>query len=130
MAKTVQPKDLEAEISKILDKYENQVQENLEAVTKEIAQKGAKQIQANARQMFGGTGKYAKGWTTTDTGKRFAPGRTIHHKSMPGLPHLLENGHVSVVNGRRVGQAKAHPHIAPVEEKIIEEYQKGVMSKL
>ena len=130
MAKKVQPKDLTAEVDKILQKYENQVQENLASVTKEISKKGAKQIQANARQAVGGTGQYAKGWTVTDTGKRYAPGATIHHKTMPGLPHLLENGHISVVNGKRVGQAKAHPHIAPVEEKIIEEYQKGVLSKL
>ena len=61
MAKTI---NIETEIAKILTKYGDEVAENIQKVTKEIARKGAKAVKQNAQNSFGGTGKYAAGWTS------------------------------------------------------------------
>ena len=68
------------------------------------------------------TGKYSKGWRVkTEKGRGFI-NCTIHNATNYQLTHLLEKPHLTR-NGRRT---TPKVHIAPVEEKCIEEFQKGV----
>lgn len=120
----VKPDYLETSVMKILEKYGDDVKANIDQITKEMAKKGAKAV-SNASKQFKGSGEYAAGWTTKfDTGRLSSQG-TIYNKT-PGLPHLLEKGHAL----RGGGRAPAYPHIGPVEEKLVEEFQREVISKL
>lgn len=126
MAKSLQPDKLAKEIDKILEKYGDDVKANVAEITKEFAKKGAKAVSASAKQNFGGSGKYAAGWTSRFESGRVSAQGTIYNKDTPGLPHLLENGHAKRGGGRVSGR----PHISPVEEQLVKEYTEAVKKKL
>ena len=120
MAATTPDKFTQA-INKVLADYEKGMIADVNALTKKLTQQGAKEVKRASKQ-FGGTGVYADGWTSKfETGRLSAQG-TIYNKDVPGLPHLLENGHAKRNGGRVPGRA----HIAPVEEKLIKEFEKAV----
>lgn len=72
--------------------------------------------------------KYNHGWAIQR--EEFAA--IVYQKAQPTLTHLLEYGHDVIVNGRKVGEARAIPHIEPAneigkkyfEELIIEEVER------
>lgn len=107
-------------VAKILDEYEGDVRKNLDEVTKKIGKAGVKAIK-DASSIFGGTGKYKKSWTSKTEATPYGAEVTIYSR-LPGLPHLLENGHAKRNGGRVPGRV----HIAPVEKQLVEEYQKAV----
>lgn len=117
------------QVQRILDEYGDDVRDNVEEITKAVSKKAVKELKG-ASGIFGGSGKYARGWTVTNEKTRLGFTAVIHHKTQPGLPHLLEHGHVLVSNGRRAGRVAGREHIAPVEEKTIELYEREVVSKL
>lgn len=126
MARTTPLDRLAATIQNELADYAAGVTDTLKEATKKVTKAGVKAIRAEARQKFGGTGKYAKGWTSTvETGKHSAQG-VIYNKDVPGLPHLLEHGHANRGGGRTPGR----PHIAPVEEMIAQQFQQEVERNL
>ena len=125
MAKKIPVDRLSAEINKILTEYGNEVQENVDDAARRVTKAGAKAVRGNAQSTFrigNGEKNYAKGWTSKfETGRLSAQG-IIYNKDLPGLPHLLEHGHANRNGGRTPGRA----HIAPVEQKIIEDFEKAV----
>lgn len=125
MAKKVPIDNLRASCAKILAEYGEGLQTDLNDVVKDMTKKGVQAVKGNSRSMFGGTGKYANGWTSqVETGRMSAQG-TIYNK-IPGLPHLLENGHANRGGGRTPGRA----HIKPVEEELVKQFEQGVKQKL
>lgn len=126
MAKQVPIDKLALEVEKILEEYGNDVQWNINEIVKQMSKKGAKALKQESKNTFGGTGKYAAGWTsTTETGRLSAQG-TIYNKDLAGLPHLLEHGHANRGGGRTAGRV----HIAKVEEALVKEFESKVKSKL
>ena len=122
MAKKIPIDRLTAEINKILTEYGEEVQENVDDAARRVTKAGAKAVRGNASGSFGGTGKYAKGWKSKfETGRLSSQG-IIYNGDLPGLPHLLEHGHANRNGGRTPGRV----HIAPVEQKIIEDFEKAV----
>lgn len=106
--------------------YANGVTETLKEATKKVTKAGVSAIRAASREKFGGTGRYARGWTSTvETGKHSAQG-VIYNKDTPGLPHLLEHGHAKRGGGRVAGTK----HIAPVEEMIAQQFTEEVERNL
>ena len=69
-------------------------------------------MKSGAAAKFGGTGKYAEGWTSRFETERFSAQGIIYNKDVPGLPHLLEHGHAKRGGGRVPGRE----HVAPVEQ--------------
>lgn len=114
-----------ADVLKILSEYAGSVKENLDEVTKAVAKKGAQAVRRAAAGAVGGSGKYARGWTSKVEVGRLGVSGVIYNKT-PGLPHLLEYGHANRGGGRTPGR----PHIAPAEEQIVKEYEEEVKSKL
>ena len=105
--------DLEKQCKKILADYGKDVTKDMTEAVKKAARVGARKVKENA-SVFGGTGQYAKGWTSqVETGRVSAQG-TIYNRSLPGLPHLLEHGHAKRNGGRVPGRV----HIKPVEEEL------------
>lgn len=117
-------------IDEILKEYGDEVEKNIDEVTKKIGQKGAAAVRTSARSTFGGSGKYAKGWTATTQKMPHYTSVVIHNKAVPGLPHLLEHGHALVMGGRKLGEVSGREHIAPVESELIEQYQIKVIEVL
>lgn len=115
-------------INKVLQDYADEVSTNTTNAVKDVTKAAVNAVKANSRSEFDGTGKYAKGWTSTlETGRLSAQG-TVYNKDLPGLPHLLEHGHATRGGGR--APVSGIEHIAPVEEKIIEQFRKEIESKL
>ena len=125
MARKVSADAFADAVQKIFNEYRENIEDGLNDVTKALAKRGAKEVKAKARATFG-AGKYANGWTSQfDTG-RFSAQGTIYNGAVPGLPHLLENGHANRGGGRTPGRV----HIKPVEEELIRQYENEVKSKL
>ena len=116
---------LDVAIKKVLAEYGEDVQKNVSELSKKFAQKGAKAVKDAAKGAFKGK-KYANGWTSTFESGRLSAQGIIYNKATPGLPHLLEHGHAKRGGGRVPGRV----HIAPVEEKITEEFEKAVKNSL
>lgn len=126
MAK-ITPDNLSAEIDKILDEYSEDTTKTMDEVVKSVAKAGAKALQNASKSSFGGTGKYAKGWTAeSETVARYKTIWTIWNKNKPGFPHLLEYGHAKRNGGRTPGKT----HIEPVAEKLAVDFEKELESKL
>lgn len=120
-----------AEVGKILSKYEEEISDSLGEITQDVAKAGATAIKNEANEKFKDVhlkkGRYGSGWTTTITkDTRLNKVVTIHNAKYPGLPHLLENGHLNRNGSRTPGR----PHIAPVEDQIAEKFEKEVVTKL
>lgn len=113
-------------INQILTEYGDDIQELTTTAVQDVTKAAVKAVKANSRAYFGGTGKYAKGWTSqVETGRTSAQG-TIYNGSVPGLPHLLEKGHAKRGGGRTQGVE----HIAPVEEQVVEQFRKVLEEKI
>lgn len=127
MARKVPLDRLQASIDKILKEYGESVYKDTAKLTKEFAKKGATAVKQEAQSRGWGehTG-YAQGWTSTFEQGRLSAQGIIHNKKVPGLPHLLENGHAL----RGGGRTAARPHIKPVEEKVSEEFYKAVVESI
>ena len=122
MAKKIPIDRLSAEINKILTEYGEQVQQDVDEAAQRVTKAGVKAVRTNANSSFDGTGKYAKGWKSKFEKERLSSQGIIYNGDLPGLPHLLEHGHANRGGGRTPGRA----HIGPVEQKIIEDFEKAV----
>lgn len=107
-------------IAEILEEYGDEVQKDMDDVVKDVGKAGVKAIKS-ASGVFGGTGKYRKGWTSQTDTERYGSTVTIYNRT-PGLPHLLENGHAKRGGGRVPGKA----HIAPVEQELIKQFEEQI----
>lgn len=126
MARKTPVDKLSAEIGAILSEYGQDVEAEMEEAVKKVSKAGAKALRSKAKQTFKGSGAYAKGWTSTvETGGHSAQG-VIYNKDLPGLPHLLEHGHLNRDGSRTPGRA----HISVIEEQIIQDFtlevEKGI----
>lgn len=131
MAKKTSIDKFSAAIHDILAEYGDDVQENLADAVKQVSKKGAQAVKAAARSTFGGTGEYAAGWTSRAETGRFSAQGVIYNKDVPGLPHLLENGHVIRNGTRRVyGDLSGREHIKPVKDAIVKEFEAEVKKGL
>lgn len=134
MAQRVTIDSLASELNKILEEYGDEVDENLDQIVKKIGQKGAQLLRNESLDKFPDSGKhrrrYGSTWKTTAERRRLYTLVTIHN-AQPGLPHLLEYGHVvSNGTGRNLGHAAAHPHILTVEQRLVRDFETEVTTKL
>lgn len=103
--------DLSSIFKDIEVKSEYEIIEATKVASKKAADEGVKRLKVTSPKSKGHS-KYAKSWKV----KKIDDGYVIY-SDMPGLTHLLENGHDVIRNGIKVGRARAIPHIKPVEEE-------------
>lgn len=125
MAKRTSIDKMGLAIEKALKEYGDDVSENLNEITQKFAKAGVSALRSESQAKFGGTGAYARGWSSQFEETRLSSRATLYN-TKPGLPHLLENGHANRGGGRTSGR----PHIAPIEEKLAQEFEAEVKSKL
>ena len=118
-------------IKDILEDYSDDIQEGISKDAQEVAKKGVQELRATSPKRKGGKGEYSKGWKVNTDKSRDSISCIIHNSTNYQLTHLLEKGH-RIINrkGEYKGDVKAYVHIAPVEEKCINEYQKAVESTI
>ena len=134
MAKKVRAEELGEAVKQILNSYGTDVKKNLDVITKEVTQKGVQALRTESAETFNTTKKrkkkYARTWTSTFT-TNVLSAQGIIYNTQAGLPHLLENGHVSRNGtGRSFGRVEGREHIAKVEREIQRLYMEEVLSKL
>lgn len=120
---------LSGALDKILTQYGDEVGEKMAEIVPKVAAKGAKALREESKKTFGspsGKNRYAKGWKYRTEKGRLRTTATIYNAKVPGLPHLLEHGHANRNGGRTPGRA----HIAPVEQVVVERFEKEVEEKL
>lgn len=118
-------------ISGILNDYVEEIGDNVGEIAVELGKKGVKTLKQQSRAEFPkGTGEYAKGWKSQVDRGRMATTVTIYNDHY-SLPHLLEHGHV-IRNGtaRDYGSVKGREHIKPVADKLVETFEREVVSRL
>lgn len=116
------PEDFGKIMQDIIEKYEDDLVGATSDVVRDMGRKTAAAVRASAAKVT--KGKYAKSWTFTVEG-RVIPKAIIYSK-VPGLPHLIENGHAKRNGGRVAGKV----HIRPVEEAANEEFVRELERKL
>lgn len=135
MARKTASDKLAQEVLKMLKEYDDDVQENIDIITKEMGKKGAKALRQQSREKLNvRTGEYAKGWTYAYRKTRRYAKTTIYNEHY-SLPHLLEHGHVTRNGAKRKQMAMmrptpAHVHIAPIADQLTETYVTEVTKKL
>lgn len=113
--------NLAQEIAKHLKVYSTEVEQDLQAAKKEVADKAVTQLKASSG-FNDRSGRYRKGWRVKKVGDNY----TIHNATDASLTHLLEKGHVL----RNGGRSKSFKHIAPVEEMVITDFEDIVRKRL
>ncbi len=123
MAKKVKctPETLGQVVNDIYKQYEGEIHKNSETITKQIGKKGVQALKNASKETFNGD-KYWKSWTSKVKKEKSGDWSVTIYSKMPGLPHLLEYGHAL----RQGGRVQGREHIKPVEETLIEEYEKGI----
>ena len=117
----VKADQLAQSISKALTEYSELVFDDAYAAGKESAQIVVKEIKATAP--VGHRKKYAKSWRVKETYKDSRKFHLVcHSPTQYRLAHLLEHGHAK----RGGGRTAAKPHIAPAEEKGIENFEEKI----
>ena len=114
MSKTIGVADFSKTLNSILDKYGDEVRDNLSEAIKETAKESANELKKSGT--FKGN-EYRRSWSSkTKPTKRLSVGYVVYNKEHYQLTHLLEFGHVKQNGGR----TRAFPHIAPVNDKVEE----------
>lgn len=99
-----------------LRQYTDEFQKEIAKASSEIA-KGL--VQDLKRESPEKTGDYQKGWRIKKKGKLK---NIVHNKTDYQLTHLLEKGHALKRGGRVVGKSPEIVHIAPNEEKAVNQF--------
>lgn len=107
--------DLSREITQALRTYTSEVAEGLEEAKEEVAKNASKKLRRTSPR---DTGEYARGWRAKKVGRAWV----VHNSTRYQLTHLLEHGHAKRGGGRVPGI----PHIRPVEQQAITEFQQRV----
>ncbi|MBQ6407318.1 MAG: HK97 gp10 family phage protein [Butyrivibrio sp.] len=111
-------------IIKGMTAYAELATDEVKKAVKDAGNLAKKEISSNAPV---DTGKYAKSWAVKNT--KETPNSlevTVHSRNRYQIAHLLEKGHAL----RGGGRASARPHIAPAEEKAVEELEKEIGRRL
>ena len=103
-----------------LDEYADVTTEQVKKAVRKAGNTVRREIQENAPK---NTGDYAKSWAVKKVRESSHTLEVVvHSKNRYQLTHLLEFGHCL----RNGGRTRAMPHIAPAEEKGIEQLEKMI----
>jgi hypothetical protein len=130
----IRPIDFDKAVSKVLQEYGESVNEVLGDAIINVSEQAVAKLKAVAKFAPNRTptGEYSASWTMTEQrtgrlGKKFV----IHNEKHYRLTHLLEKGHVSRNGtGRTFGRVPAYPHIADVNEFVVDELPRQVENGL
>jgi hypothetical protein len=118
--------DFAAEMQRVLAAYADGISQEIEVETKAIAKELVQELKHTSPKRKKHGGKYQKGWSMKQTGKKKGVTKyTVYNKKYQ-LTHLLEHGHAKIGGGR----VAARVHIAPAEEKYVTKFLEAVNRKI
>lgn len=115
--------DLTNEITRVLQDFTDEVEDDLEDAKSDIAKQAVSKLRVAGS--FKGS-KYRKGWTKKKQGTAYV----VYNRTDGQLTHLLEFGHALRRGGRSIGSTRAFEHIAPVEKFVIDEFEADVKKRI
>ncbi len=130
---------VQEQMQRLLDDYTEEAIKASDAAIKGVAEEAAEKLRnTSPRRAKGKTaGDYAKGWAVKQVKKGKFTGifaRTgnyiVHNRTDYHLTHLLEYGHDVLRDGKKIGRAKPHEHIYPVEQWSANEVEEAIKRKL
>lgn len=104
------------QLGEILQEYNDKVDADIEKAALKASKHTASTLRSNSPKK---TGDYASGWRSKKVGDKES---VVYNAKMPGLTHLLENGHVVVNAKGQVGRANGIKHIEPAAEEGAEKF--------
>lgn len=108
-------------VSEMLSDYSKVTEKELEVIAETVAQRGVTKLRT-AGSFQDISGDYRTGWRA----KKVKGKWVVHNQTDYRLTHLLEKGHAKIGGGR----TKAYPHIKPVEEEMIKEFEEEIRRTL
>lgn len=123
MARREPVERLNAAIAKIVEDYAQDITRDVGVLAVAVAKAGVQELKRTSPRKMR---KYAKGWKSQVETSRTGTSVTIYNGEKPWLAHLLENGHAK----RGGGRVAPRPHIRPVEQKLVTEFEKAVVDKI
>ena len=118
---TCKLEDFNKVVQDTLQLYSREVTDGIMKAVDTVTKDAVKKLKVAGA--FNGT-TYKSGWKSKTVYKGLYEKRNvIYNSKQPQITHLLEYGHVKR-NGR--GLVRAFPHIMPVEQEMIEEFEKKV----
>lgn len=108
-------------VSEMLSDYSKVTEKELEVIAETVAQRGVAKLRT-AGSFQDISGDYRTGWRA----KKVKGKWVVHNQTDYRLTHLLEKGHAKIGGGR----TKAYPHIKPVEEEMIKEFEEEIRRTL
>ena len=124
MGQTVQIGKLADAVMETLEEYADLAAEDVKQAVRDAGETVRKEIRANAPK---DTGDYAKSWAvkkSKETSNSIT--MTVYSRNRYYLAHLLEFGHAKRNGGRVSGKS----HIAPAEEKGIQQLEEEIERSL
>ena len=114
---------IENQLMDILNDYKEELGVEVYETFKAVGKETAVELKDKSRQLFHHKSQrhYADGWTSKLSGKGMDTVVTIYNKLKPGLTHLLENGHMILINGINHGRSREFKHIEPAEKQATNE---------
>ena len=124
MGKTVSTDGLADAVMEELTEYSKLADETMRKAVKDAGKTVKDSIKESAPTK---SGKYAKSWSVKNTKvTSHALEVTVYSKNRYQLAHLLEHGHAK----RNGGRTRAIVHIAPAEQKGIEQLEREIIRGL
>ena len=124
MGKEISISQLSAAVMEELEEYADLAAEDMKSAVKKAATTVRKDIETSAPR---NTGDYAKSWAVKTTKESSnALQVTVHSRNRYQIAHLLEHGHAK----RGGGRVPAYPHIAPAEQKGVEQLEDEIRKAL
>ena len=119
---TCTPDRFAAELDSMLAEVADGVCDGLEPVVRAAADQAVDEAGTRAAALFGGSGRYARGFRRKVSGTGSSARAEVGHPSLPGLVHLLEKGHATIGGGRVAGRE----HVAPAADAAFEMVERGI----
>lgn len=124
--------NLVVEMQNMLDSYVEEVDKAAKEAAKESAELTARTLKKTSpkRKSGKGKGKYASGWKTKKVVQGPLVSYVVYNGKMPGMTHLLENGHVGRNQYGTFGRVRAIKHIGPAAEAGIQRFELSLRTRL
>lgn len=118
---------LEVQMKRILDEYNEEVQETTNEVMDSVSKESVRQLKTASPK---GPKGYARGWTRKKESSRGISTFIVHNKKFAYLTHLLNNGHIIRNKYGTYGRKNGDNHIGNVEQWANQEVVSEIERKL
>jgi hypothetical protein len=128
----VKPNELSKAVLKELDRYTENVSENVDKAVGEVAKESRKKLKAVQQVEKSNIWvNYPRGWTIKSKKSKRRRTETVWNAKHYRLTHLLENGHV-IKNGtgRTYGRTNKFVHIGPINDEAQKKLEDAVMEAI